>query len=325
MYMSSTNMCPYRAVGDELVKIVRINRSSDCGDNSNDFSQQVLSGVRFTPLLSVPSAKTVLPSRVWSPSVHHSYPESFRKSSKELLMCSHAPYIQPIPAEQRPVNRVNLAATLPRVIWMDILSYTHHNWFEPPQSEEVFLHRRLLEEQDNARKAHTARMEAEARCHVAERERDVYRLLARRWQCRLQHLLQQQRNPSGNNNGVDLEDEVFTLNGRESAAIFGLGAMLRGFQSDSDDESEDEEHGGANDMDAEDTEQNGHQEDEAEEDIDEDSDNDNYVFLSDDEEVQDLEDSEASMSLGDPDRPSSSAKALVIRPQVRTVSISGEL
>lgn len=64
--------------------------------------------------------------------------------------------------------------------------------FEPQQSETAFLRQRLLEEQADARRAHQARLEAEARCHAAERERDVYRLLANRWQTRLQDLLRRQ-------------------------------------------------------------------------------------------------------------------------------------
>merc|ERR1711862_803326 len=60
-------------------------------------------------------------------------------------------------------------------------------------TETEFLKKRLLEEQSNAAKAQQARVDAETRCHVAERERDVYRLLARRWQSRLQLVLQQQR------------------------------------------------------------------------------------------------------------------------------------
>lgn len=50
-----------------------------------------------------------------------------------------------------------------------------------------------MEEKVKTAKAERARREAEARCHAAERERAVYRLLARRWQSRLNVLLSQQQ------------------------------------------------------------------------------------------------------------------------------------
>ena len=48
-----------------------------------------------------------------------------------------------------------------------------------------------MEERAKTAKAERARQEAEARCLAAERERAVYRLLARRWQSRLNALLSQ--------------------------------------------------------------------------------------------------------------------------------------
>ncbi len=50
-----------------------------------------------------------------------------------------------------------------------------------------------MEEKAKTAKAERARREAEARCLAAERERAVYRLLARRWQSRLNALLSQQQ------------------------------------------------------------------------------------------------------------------------------------
>ncbi len=50
-----------------------------------------------------------------------------------------------------------------------------------------------MEEKAKTAKAERARREAEARCLAAERERAVYRLLARRWQSRLNVLLGQQQ------------------------------------------------------------------------------------------------------------------------------------
>ena len=53
--------------------------------------------------------------------------------------------------------------------------------FEAPQSEVEFLRRRLKEEQENAERALRASVEANLRCRQAERERDMYKLLAMRW------------------------------------------------------------------------------------------------------------------------------------------------
>ena len=47
------------------------------------------------------------------------------------------------------------------------------------------MRRRLKEERANAERANIARLEAETRCQLAERERDVHQLLARRWKARL--------------------------------------------------------------------------------------------------------------------------------------------
>ena len=58
--------------------------------------------------------------------------------------------------------------------------------FAPDRNNVEYLKTRLQEEKDKAAKAEQARLDLEARCQVAERERDVYRLLARRWQSRLQ-------------------------------------------------------------------------------------------------------------------------------------------
>jgi len=314
-------------VGDELQKIVRIKNSSR-ESTSSDLSTQVISGVRFASLVPKPNLKTVLPSRVWNPSVHQSYPESFRLASKSLMLCSQSSYNQPVLKQSQTRSRINLAATLPRFVWMEILSYTHRNWFEPPKSDEDFLRYRLKEEQENCRKAHEARMEAEARCQMAERERDVYRMLARRWQSRLHHLLQQHNNRSsaGESNDVNMEEDIVHLNGREAAAaIFGLGAMLRGFTSDSDHESESSEDEG--DME---TEETGVQHQQQLEGVASDDD-DNYTYFSADDEIPEMEESESASSFDESDvsrissnlsNPPTVSKTSTVQPQGRTVSIS---
>lgn len=129
------------AVEDELVKIVRVGMRTRRTDStsslmmetenpsqasSSEFSQQILSGVRFAPLLENPRIPSVLPSKIWDPSVHHNYPDSFRNSCREILLCSHASRVQgPPPIE--PKETLNAACLLPRVLWMEVLSYTHRD------------------------------------------------------------------------------------------------------------------------------------------------------------------------------------------------------
>ena len=69
----------YFVVEDELVKIVRslappaattaaattFGSSSVVG--SNEFTFQILSGVRFAPLVSYPVIEVIIPARVWNP------------------------------------------------------------------------------------------------------------------------------------------------------------------------------------------------------------------------------------------------------------------
>lgn len=340
-------------VDDELVKVFRIRKSDDNkGVESEDFSRQVLSGVRFSSLLPYPATKTVIPSSVWEPAVHHLYPDSFRNSTRAIMLCGNSQFHQPPPPPYRPQQKTNLAATLPRVIWLEILSFTHRHCellipemkvpcsllltnccccdlgFEPAEVEESFLRQRLAEERENTRRAQEARAEAEARCQMMERERDVFRLLARRWQSRLQVLLHQQRRENG---GSTEAVEEIMLGGREEAVIFGLGRMLRGLQSDSEAEDDDEEEESDREMDEE--MGNDDDDDVEEEDISDEIANHNnnlanIVHLddedSDDDENYDFSEDETSDVGSSSMAGTNSSKALVLRPQIRTVSMSGE-
>mmetsp|Transcript_28138 Transcript_28138/g.34255 ORF Transcript_28138/g.34255 Transcript_28138/m.34255 type:complete len:565 (+) Transcript_28138:150-1844(+) len=234
-------------VDDELVKVIRIGPipstvhdsgvSSPSSNHDNEFTQQVLSGVRFAPLLTLPAIETTLPARIWRPDLQVYFPDSFQRATEQIFMCSNAGLKQSPPVV-KVEETINPAAMLPRVIWIEILSFTHRKWFDSKQTETQYLKKRLFEEQQNAAKAQQARIEAETRCQVAERERDVYRLLARRWQSRLQLILQQQRQLAERDatGGRNLQRLV---SGEERAAIFGLGAMLH--PADSDDDDEDDE------------------------------------------------------------------------------------
>lgn len=113
-------VCP---VGDELVKIVR--SQSENSEGNQQFNTRVISGVRFAPLLTNPSIQTVIPARIWDPSKHTMYPDSFRGACNQLLLCSNASRNQPV--KVCPTNKVNAASMLPRALWVEILSFTHRN------------------------------------------------------------------------------------------------------------------------------------------------------------------------------------------------------
>ena len=92
---------------------------------------------------------------------------------------------------------------------------------------------RLKEEKDKVERTNQAKAEVEARCQRAERERDMYRLLARRWQSRLQAVLDEQRNGlSASSNSA----------GATAAALQELQQEALGILNDSsDDDSEEDE------------------------------------------------------------------------------------
>lgn len=112
-------------VDGELLKVVRLQTSCNGSGLAREYSQEILSPVRFAPLVSHPRMETVIPARVWDPSLHQFYPDCFRESCKALLLCSRADYIQA--AQPQPQQKVNTASMLPRALWLEILSYTHRD------------------------------------------------------------------------------------------------------------------------------------------------------------------------------------------------------
>lgn len=168
----------------------------DVSDLNEEFTSQILSGVRFAPLVTNPALTTIIPSNKWSPSIQRGYPPEFKRASMQLLMCSNSQLVQPITLPSID-ERMNVSALLPRTIWLEILSYTHrkckpiriHSFaslslrpltillsfffsgFQPEQSETEYLKYRLRQEKAKLIKAEKARKEAEARCLAAERER----------------------------------------------------------------------------------------------------------------------------------------------------------
>jgi hypothetical protein len=345
-------------VDDELVKVVRVGNISlevegdlatNEGGNSSlagldqEFTSQILSGVRFAPLVAKPSMSTVIPANIWNPLTQAGYPSEFKRASKHLLMCSNSEFIQPLPRVPSEDERTNVAAMLPKTLWLEILSYTHRKWFEPEQTESDYLRRRLREEKAKTAKAEKARREAEERCLAAERERAVYRLLARRWQSRLNVLLSQQERQAdsiqeqedaaegladlldlaggaGNNNVVRIENR---------STLSGLRAMLHQLSGDAhdgeDDESVDEESAEDETQEADNMDEDDNQDNAVE-------DNDLLEFLEDDEESdseefesvaeEDLEEVD-SVVMEDVDVDTAVVKERAID-QPRTVSMSSD-
>ena len=106
--------------------MIRIGSSESLKENSrreSDFTTQIISGVRFAPLLMYPKMEVTIPTRIWQPFLHTTFPISFQKASMQLLLCSNAKYIQGSDKEETSI--VNFAATLPRDVWIYILSFTH--------------------------------------------------------------------------------------------------------------------------------------------------------------------------------------------------------
>ena len=198
---SSTVHSHFSLVSDELLKITRLRGGDEIHNQMHPppprtirgrapllpagFSQEIISAVRFASLSVEPSIPTIIRSTLWNPESHHSFPNSFREATQTILLCSRAPVTQKRRIVVPEAECTNAASLLPKTLWMEILSYTHRNWFEQPPSEESILRRQLAEERLKAETATRAKQEAENRLHALERERDVYRLLALRWQARL--------------------------------------------------------------------------------------------------------------------------------------------
>lgn len=251
-------MCSFFAVDDELLKITRIGYSRTESDGrhpvprsirgrppplSEDYFQQEISGVRFAPLLISPALPTVIRSRIWGPSVHRYYPECFRKSCKEILLCSLAPTYQP--PRDVAKEQINVASQLPRSIWLEILSYTHRDWFTQPHSKECVLRRRLEQEQQAVQRVQKDQLDTEARLRLVERERDGYRLLALRWQARLHAIMNERGETARQADDLLLADDIAqsASAGINRDNIFlrlgGINAILRQFQGDTSDEDDD--------------------------------------------------------------------------------------
>lgn len=145
-------------------------------------------------------------------------------------------------------------------------------------------------------------MAAEARLHMLEKERDVYRLLALRWKRRVQDLTNNRGEREGN-----ADDFVSGIDDIAAAAIAdeplliglgGLGAMLRRLRaaamSDDDNDDDDDDH---------------------------EDDNDGAADMEDDSDESDDGD---AMQEGLEDMEPMPVSGAGIRPQTRTISITSD-
>lgn len=86
-----------------------------------------------------------------------------------------------------------------------------------------------------------AKAELEARCLRAERERDMYRLLARRWQSRLQAVLDEQRNGSSASTNAAGAAAGVTAAALQELQQEALGILNDSSEEDSEEDEEDQE------------------------------------------------------------------------------------
>jgi hypothetical protein len=164
---------------------------------------------------------------------------------------------------------------------------------------------------------------------MVERERDVYRLLARRWQSRLQTLLRQRAGGEQDTNASDADIDnaaAVLLSGQGPVAIFGLGSMLRHLQDNSEDEDTDDNDSTMEEnrfvaMEDDEEDDDDYDDDDSHVEFHEASSGDTFDLGSENGDFMDeSEDVEQEMISVSP----APAKAIASRRQVRTISISSD-
>lgn len=138
-----------------------------------------------------------------------------------------------------------------------------------------------------------------------ERERDLFRLMARRWQGRMHALMEERRREGASEAVRRIEDDIL-LGGREETLIFGLGTMLGGFHTDSDDDDDDhhndqDEDDDISDHDAgEEADEGDEDEEEVDDDEDEDEEEETGIDADGDHNIRDeLDESDGEMDAED--------------------------
>lgn len=223
-------------IEDDLVKITRIGEKptsvtttpnsqtldvsgDDDDDDAADFTTQIISCVRFAPLLATPQMDTIISSTVWDLSTHYLFPQSFQESSRTLLLCSNADQVQPPP---KLADRLNLAGSLPKEIWIHILSFTNRNWFTPEKNHTASLKRKVAQLEEQTSHMRQDLMLMEARYSSLEHERDMYRQIARQCHTYMQQIMSHQQG-DGDAITASRQDNVSSDIGMEEAPL--LSAM----------------------------------------------------------------------------------------------------
>lgn len=178
------------------------------------------------------------------------------------------------------------------------------------------MRRRLAEEQANVERANQAKQEAESKYRLVERERDIYKILARTLRSRLNANFLEESNDSET---VEETAAAMLFGGRESLSTFDLGRMVRRFRapvaSAVAQYRNDEEMGDDGDEDFEFSED------------DDDDDMSEGMDDIDDEDEEDSDDDESLSVVSDHQNPIIEGNLTMpknIRPQVRKVSLSEE-
>jgi hypothetical protein len=110
-------------VEDNLLKVVRTKTTSTlqtnlATENDFEFDAQIVSGVIFAPMQEK-QLKTTIPAIQWNIFNHYYFPETFNKATKTILLCRNANFFQ------KPESYVNVAATIPKEVWLHILSFAN--------------------------------------------------------------------------------------------------------------------------------------------------------------------------------------------------------
>ena len=107
---------------DELVKCVRMQTPPS---REKEYTLQVLSAVRFAPLVKKPGIKTVIQAVVWSPTNHLLYPDTFRKACEQILLCSQfaSKNANDGSSSQPRGKSTHAASLLPRAMWIEVLKF----------------------------------------------------------------------------------------------------------------------------------------------------------------------------------------------------------